>query len=326
MIDHFSLALLTLLSDGQSHAINTLAKGVGLEVTATLERLQALQAAGVKLALNDDGWHLLQPLECLEREQIRALLEPCQASLLSEICLLHSIDSTNAYLLQKLETGQRQPIACLAECQQAGRGRRGRTWSSPFAANLYLSLSWLFDPAPAHLSALSLASGVAVVRALERLGLTDISLKWPNDILWQHRKLGGILLESRFFGRRAGVVIGIGLNVAMPEQEATGIDQPWVDLREVNGGDTPSRNQLAAAVLDELLQMLVVFEADGFISLRDDWQRFDGFYGQPVVLHLPSGEQRHGVAQGVDEQGALRLATEWGEERFAVGEVSLRRG
>jgi len=325
MIDRHSLKLLDLLADTRCHAIDELAATVELAPTAVAERLHVLRDQGVAMEIEANYCRLPQPVARLDAGTIRTVLSSPTRTLLADIRVFPALDSTNGYLLQLAERGEVDAVVCLAECQLAGRGRRGRHWTSPFAANLYLSLLWRFAPPPAALSGLSLAVGVATVRALESLGADGVRLKWPNDLLWRERKLAGVLLESCFLGRTAMVVIGIGLNVAMPGSAREGIDQPWVDLQEVMDGAAPSRNRLAAAILDQLVVVLPVMQHEGLAPLLADWQRLDGLRGRRVALQLPDGTQVAGVVAGIDEQGALRLDTGQGEQRFAVGEVGMRR-
>ena len=178
-----------------------------------------------------------------------------------------------------------------AEQQTAGRGRRGRTWVSPLGRNIYSSTVWRFSAGASGLSGLSLAVGVAIVKALEALGYKGVGLKWPNDLLWQGKKLGGILIEIS--GDAAGpchVVVGIGLNVSMSEQQAADdIDQPWIDLASIS--EQPiDKNAIAAALLNQLIPMLSTFEANGFEPLLQDWLERDAFLGRDIVLKLGKDE------------------------------------
>jgi BirA family biotin operon repressor/biotin-[acetyl-CoA-carboxylase] ligase len=194
---------------------------------------------------------------------------------------------------------------------------------SPYGSNLYLSLLWEFSQGAAALEGLSLAVGVAVARSLRACGVPVVQLKWPNDILCDGAKLGGVLLEMS--GDAAGscrVVIGIGLNVAMPDGAASAIDQAWTDLRS-QCNQPPGRNQLLAALLDELLPLLADFEQQGFAHWRDEWLSLDAFPNKAVVLNTGTA-QLAGVARGVDERGALRLETESGIQSVYGGEISLR--
>jgi BirA family biotin operon repressor/biotin-[acetyl-CoA-carboxylase] ligase len=237
---------------------------------------------------------------------------------------LHSVvDSTNAEALRRITAGVGPGLVCVAEQQTAGRGRRGRGWVSPFAGNLYLSVVWEFARGATALEGLSLAVGVAVTDALARCAVAELKLKWPNDILHDGSKLGGILIEviSGTTGS-CQVVIGIGINVSMPESVAGEIDQNWTDISRITR-TTPGRNELLAALLDELLPMLPAFEQEGFAAWRPRWSERDAYAGCPVIVH--SGpQQMAGIARGVDDAGGLLLDTGDGVQTFHGGEVSLR--
>jgi BirA family biotin operon repressor/biotin-[acetyl-CoA-carboxylase] ligase len=213
-----------------------------------------------------------------------------------------------------------------AEWQTAGRGRRGRIWHAAPGAALTFSLLWRFQQGAGYLSGLSLAAGLAMVRALGALGVPDAGLKWPNDVLWRGRKLAGILIELQgdMLGPTAAV-IGIGLNCRLPDVLRERIDQPAVDL-ETACGTVPDRNRALALLLDELARVLDVFAGAGFTSLRDEWQRRHVHQRKAVRLALPDGKFVSGTAEGVADDGALLLATARGAQRFHSGEVSLRGG
>ena len=213
----------------------------------------------------------------------------------------------------------------LAEQQTGGRGRRGKSWVSPFAANIYLSIVWDFEQGAEALEGLSLAVGVAVRRALIAHGVQGVKLKWPNDIYVEQKKLGGILLEM--IGDPAGhcsVVIGVGLNVSMPVSQASAIDQDWTDVATELQDKLPARNKLAAELISEILPLLSTFQEQGFAAYRDEWQAADAFYGQPAVISTPK-QSTAGIVKGVGINGALRLELDSGNiESFIGGELSLR--
>lgn len=210
----------------------------------------------------------------------------------------------------------------MAEQQTAGRGRRGRQWISPFGANLYLSCVWEFFDGAAALEGLSLATGVAVAEALDTLGVSGISLKWPNDVLLSESKLAGILLEMTGDpSGRCQVVLGIGVNHRMPPALATAIEQKWARLDDTNPGI--SRNVLAARIISNVLLMLQSFEEEGFAPFQPRWQALDAFYGRNVVIKTGAADIE-GVADGVDRTGGLRLLTPHGLQVMKGGEVSLR--
>lgn len=262
--------------------------------------------------------------DLLDAEAIINALHPASRQQLHDIHCQAIVDSTNVWAAKAIEQGQRHGHVYLAEQQTAGRGRRGRTWVSPFARNIYLSLIWQFQRGERDLSALSLAVGVAVCRALQRLGLAEVGLKWPNDILAQGKKLGGILLELQGDpNRECQVIIGIGLNVAMDEEAASDISQPWIDARRLAHNEMPSRNVIVAALLDALVEALGQFKRSGFAALKEEWQALDVYAGAQVMIQL--GEELiFGVARGVDDGGALQLETANGLQLFHGGEVSLR--
>jgi BirA family biotin operon repressor/biotin-[acetyl-CoA-carboxylase] ligase len=259
----------------------------------------------------------------LEDSRILPLLSASSRPLLSELCLHGVIDSTNAEAIRRITAGAKSGLVCVAEQQTAGRGRRGRDWISPYASNLYLSLVWEFARGAAALEGLSLAVGVTVTEALARCAVTDLKLKWPNDILHEGSKLGGILIEM--VGDATGsckAVIGIGINVNMPESAVGAIDQNWTDISRITPA-TPDRNELLAALLEEVLPMLPAFEQKGFAAWRERWSERDAFAGCPVVVH--SGpRQVAGIAQGVNDSGALLLGVGDEVQEIHGGEVSLR--
>ena len=317
---------LALLADGEFRSGQDLADSLGVSRTAVWKQLNKLSAeTGLEIeSVKGRGYRIPGGIDLLDADAVNAALSSEAARLLSSLVLLESVDSTNAELMRHAASGPVAGLACSAEQQTAGRGRRGRQWVSPFASNLYMSLGWEFEQGAAALEGLSLAVGVAIVRALENCNLPGVQLKWPNDILYKRAKLGGVLLEMT--GDAAGtcqVVVGVGLNVAMPASAAGAIDQDWTDIATASGGAPPRRNALLAALLNELLPLVAGFEAAGFAPWRDAWQALDAFAGNDVILHA-GPRQTAGVARGVDERGALLLETTMGVQPIYGGEISLR--
>lgn len=265
-------------------------------------------------------------LEPLDRGRVLADLSEMARVRLSRLEVYPTLDSTNSYLLAGARAGWPSGAVCLAERQTAGRGRQGRNWVTPFGAGLAFSLLWRFDVSPEALGGLSLVTGIAVARALRDSGVLEVGLKWPNDVWWRERKLGGILLESGGTAKEFYVVAGIGLNVALPASDAAAIDQPWVDLREILGTVPVDRNRLAAMLIGEVVGAYSRFQDGGFADFAEEWMRFDQVRGRPVRLQLPDGTVA-GIARGVDATGALLLETEDGRaSAYLGGEVSLRVG
>ncbi len=324
--------LLRILADGQFHSGEALGVALGMGRSAVWKHLHALAEWDIDLhAVPGKGYRLARPVELLDHDLIFNALPPTTAVALSGLEIHQDIDSTNRYLMNKARLGAPSGQACLTERQQAGRGRRGRSWASPFGANIYLSLLWRFTLNAESLTGLGLAVGVGVNRALRETGLTDAGLKWPNDVLWQNRKLAGILLEMS--GEMSGpcaVVIGVGVNVRMPasvvQAQTPPIDQPWVDL-ETALGHPVSRNQLAAKLVQHIIYVLQEFESMGFYGFHQEWTQYDLANGRAIALHLPNltgTSMVNGIGRGVDSSGALLLENQNGVHHYPYGEVSLR--
>ena len=315
-------ALLARLCAGPASGAE-LAAGLGITRSAVWKRIEALRAAGVEVeAVPGRGYRLAQPLQLLDGPALVASLSPAARDELAQLDVLFETDSTNAEALRQ-PAPARGTRAWLAERQTAGRGRRGRAWATPLAAQVALSLSRRFDGGVAALQGLSLAVGVATAEALHGLGFTTVGLKWPNDLLADGRKLGGILVELR--GDAAGplqVVVGLGINVCMPAAAAGDIDQAWCDLAGLSP-TPPSRQAVCVALLDALLPLLARFEREGLAPWLEGWRRHDLLAGRPVRL-AEGASVLEGVAIGIDADGALRLRTEHGERLCHAGEASLR--
>ncbi len=260
--------------------------------------------------------------EPLDGASILAGMDPVICKQLTGLNIEASLDSTNS-ALQRLPLAQQHATAILAEFQSAGRGRRGRQWHSPHGRNLYLSLGWKFENHLAELGCLPLVLALSAAQALARAGLKGHRVKWPNDLLLDGRKLCGCLVEVK--GDAKGpchAVLGVGINVFMPESEAANeIDQPWTDLH--SRLPACSRNKLATLLLEELIKQLLLFAEQGFTPFRDTWAKMDGLNGR--VVNVDAGNSSlQGTARGIDNQGALLLDT--GKEVLSlhVGEVSVK--
>ncbi len=237
--------------------------------------------------------------------------------------VLFEVDSTNTRLLELPPPPQGRADVCMSELQHAGRGRRGRRWIAPFGAGIAMSLGWAFRDASHAKPALSLAVGVAIARALGRAGARDIRLKWPNDVWFNDRKVGGVLLELRAeAGGLAHVVIGVGLNVSLSAAARREIEATGVRAAAVADAcpQSVSRNVLAGALLDELLSMLGQFEREGFAPFRDAWIGLDALRDRRARVFAGEGAIS-GTARGVD---AGRRVT--ARKRGPHAEICVRRG
>ena len=316
--------LLQLLSDGRFHSGERLGRELGVSRAAVWKLLEGIRKSGIALdSVKGRGYRLRQPIELLDPDSLLELLSPEASALLGGLEIHEELDSTNRHLLRRSREGLVPGAVCLAESQTAGRGRRGRTWVSPYASNIYLSLYWEFEQGAAQLSGLSLAVAVSVATALNDVGIEGVGVKWPNDLLVADRKLGGILLEMS--GEPTGVcqiVVGIGLNVRMPPEASDDIDQPWSDVASLC--PDISRSRLTASLLDRLLKDMQRFSDCGFEAFRAQWTELDLYKGRQVHLLMPH-RTIEGVARGVDETGALLLEDqEGGLQRFMSGEVTVR--
>ncbi len=316
--------VLQKLSDGRFHSGEDLAGQLGVTRTCVWKQIHQLQQEyGLDIqAIRGRGYRLSEALELLVAEKISAQLPKGKSDGLFTLETYLSVPSTNQYLLDMVRQGQRQPRIVFAEHQSAGRGRRGRHWISPPGGNLYFSILRVFESMPA-IEGLSLTMAVAVARVLEQMGLADINIKWPNDIVIGGKKLCGILLEAQ--GEVNGpcvMVIGIGLNVRMPPGAGVKVDQPWTDLYTLLGGPI-SRNQLAAALLGEIVPVLDLSPTARGEYWQDAWPKFDCLRGHSVRVTTTMGDV-HGVASGVDNSGALLVEQDGHLQRYTSGEVSLR--
>lgn len=262
----------------------------------------------------------------LDASVIRRPLSAHPTSRLDGVEVLPEIDSTNSYLLQQSAPKAGRFRVAIADYQTAGRGRHNRHWQSPPGSGLCLSLAYTYAAMPDNLPALTLALGVGVINAMSGLGINCISLKWPNDIVALDGKLGGMLAEVRS-DAVAGVTVvaGIGLNVDLSAQADFGTDHAWVhravDIKGVTA-DPPSREILAASLIEHLFATFVRFEGQGFGGFAEEWRRNDWLHSRVVTVDMPDG-QLTGIAAGVDIDGALLVDTGQGQRRVISGSIVM---
>jgi BirA family biotin operon repressor/biotin-[acetyl-CoA-carboxylase] ligase len=323
-----------LLSDRQFHSGTALAQQCRVSRSAIWKAISQLRSLGCGVeAVPNRGYRAPSATPLLQVERIRSLLPADCRTRLRGAESVWNTGSTNADLL-----GEAAVVPAghfdfrTAEYQAAGRGRRTRRWFAPPGGALCLSLAWSFAALPPDISALSLAVGVWVLRALEGYGLSGAALKWPNDIVSAGRKLGGILIELRAEGGGpALVVIGIGLNVAIGaeiRQQVAASGTEAADLSVLategtRGAEDLDRNPLAAAVIAACIDGLVQFEREGFRAFRAEWRAADALAGREVLIST-EGSSIAGHARGIDIDGALCVQTRDGLRRFVTGEVSVR--
>jgi len=326
-------SLLRQLADGQFHSGEDLAAKVGLTRARVSQVLKDAGAAGLALErVKGRGYRLLEAPDFLDAKKVQSWLVELAAGrelpLPGLVEVVDQIESTSSELMRRAQRRDVHQVALAAEWQSAGRGRRGRAWTAIAGGSLTFSLGWKFEQGAGFLAGLSLAVGVAVVRALESEGFKDVALKWPNDLIHRHLKVGGILIELN--GDALGpttTVIGVGLNVRIPAAARKDIPVPVTDLASIAGRRAPpiDRNRLLAALIAELATVLQQYESNGFAAFAAEWQHRHAYQGKPVRLLLPDGATVTGKVAGVDASGALVLADGPRRARFLSGEISLRR-
>ena len=310
------LTLISILADGEFHSGEQLGERLGMSRAAINKHIQTLRDWGVDVfTVPGKGYSLPEPIQLLSQDFISSQINQGQ------VAVLPVIDSTNQYLLDRIGTLQ-SGDACVAEYQQAGRGRRGRKWFSPFGANLYLSMYWRLEQGPAAAIGLSLVIGIVMAEVLRDLGASQVRVKWPNDLYLQDRKLAGILVElTGKTGDAAQIVIGAGINLAMRKVESDVINQGWINLQEA--GIAIDRNTLAVRLINELRAALELFELEGLTPYLSRWEKLDNFINRPVKLII-GDKEIVGISRGIDTQGALLLEQDGATKAWMGGEISLR--
>lgn len=310
------LTLISILADAEFHSGEQLGERLGMSRAAINKHIQTLRDWGVDVfTVPGKGYSLPEPIQLLDEEQIARQIEH------GRVTVLPVIDSTNQYLLDRLSELQ-SGDACVAEYQQAGRGRRGRKWFSPFGSNLYLSMYWRLEQGPAAAIGLSLVIGIVIAEVLQSLGVDKVRVKWPNDLYLQDRKLSGILVElTGKTGDAAQIVSGAGINLMMRRVESDVVNQGWISLQEA--GISIDRNTLAACLIKELRAGFKLFENEGLAPYLTRWEKLDNFINRPVKLII-GDKEIFGISRGIDAQGALLLEQDGVVKPWIGGEISLR--
>jgi BirA family biotin operon repressor/biotin-[acetyl-CoA-carboxylase] ligase len=312
--------LIKELANGEFHSGELLGEIVGVSRSAVANHIKYLMDIGLDVfSVKGRGYKLASPLRLLDQNRIIQRLGQEQKDTIEVVSV---IDSTNTYVKQRLHELP-QGFVCLAEAQTHGRGRRGKAWVSPFGSSIYMSMAWTFTGGYQSIAGLSLLVGIAINRSLKTIGVIDCKLKWPNDVYYNLKKLAGILVEVEGqVGSDASAVIGIGINIDLPES-VNGIDQPFIDLVSITHKPV-DRNELAALIIATLKTMLRQFEIEGLTPFLSEWQDADLFYNEYV--YLESGSNRiHGLSKGINEGGALLLENAGKVTPHHGGEISVKR-
>lgn len=313
--------ILRLLVDGKFHSGEALAQQFGVTRVTIWSAIQYAQSLGIEIfSVRGRGYKLPQAIDFLDEAEVLKAIGEQRAWFKLEI--LDEVASTNTYLMQQASKGAAHVTCVAAHMQSKGRGRRGRTWVSALGSSLTFSLLWRFNCGAAALSGLSLAVGVALIRALVSLGVNNAQLKWPNDVLIDNKKLAGILIDLQGdMDGPSAAVIGVGVNLHLPDNVLKSIDQPAIDLTSVTQVD---QSKLLGILLKNLAEVLSDFEQHGFSGVREEWLRYHAYHNQPVRMVLPNGTDVQGIVKNVADDGILLVETALGLQRFSAGEISLR--
>jgi len=316
--------LLKLLADGKFHSGQSIAEELEVSRTAIWKLVKKIQDWQITVySVRGRGYQIPGGLDLLKSDAIESHISSSN-KLFRKVILLSSIDSTSNYLSQNWKESPGEGRVCIAEHQTAGRGRKGRQWISPFGANFYFSIGLELPLGLSALGGVSLLVGMSLCQTLNRYTSGKVRIKWPNDLLIGGKKLAGILVEASGETNDLSFLnIGVGVNWSMLEQQGEAIDQPWTNLKKHLTKEV-DRTQILSECLKELDAALVTFLDDGFRPLVSAWSEVSAFYKKDVTIHLPN-KKIHGQEVGIEQNGALRVATSEGTQVFHSGEVSLRQ-
>ncbi|TMN94362.1 MULTISPECIES: bifunctional biotin--[acetyl-CoA-carboxylase] ligase/biotin operon repressor BirA [Pseudoalteromonas] len=323
--DGNKLAILNALNQGGFVSGQALGEQLGISRAAISKHVQSLQDMGLDIfKVTGKGYRLNNYAGLLNQSKIQQHYTALGAQTAS-VEVHPIIDSTNSELMRRIQskTELESGTVIVAEMQQAGRGRRGRVWQSPFGANLYYSYFWRLDDGIQAAMGVSIAVGLAVYDAIKALYSIEVELKWPNDIYLNKQKLAGVLVELD--GQPQGpcqLVIGIGINLQMPQSFSQHIDQAWTDLSQ--HAQQLDKNQLVASLTYYLEQRLVQYRQTGLHAMYEQWNSLNAFAGECVELNTGHRSWR-GICEGIDPQGGIRIRQDGEVKSYYGGEVSLRK-
>ena len=323
--DGNKLAILNALNQGGFVSGQALGEQLGISRAAISKHVQSLQDMGLDIfKVTGKGYRLNNYAGLLNQSKIQQHYMALGAQTAS-VEVHPIIDSTNSELMRRIQskTELESGTVIVAEMQQAGRGRRGRVWQSPFGANLYYSYFWRLDDGIQAAMGVSIAVGLAVYDAIKALYSIEVELKWPNDIYLNKQKLAGVLVELD--GQPQGpcqLVIGIGINLQMPQSFSQHIDQAWTDLSQ--HAQQLDKNQLVASLTYYLEQRLVQYRQTGLHAMYEQWNSLNAFAGECVELNTGHRSWR-GICEGIDPQGGIRIRQDGEVKSYYGGEVSLRK-
>lgn len=317
--------IIALLADGKSRSGQEIGDLLKITRSAVWKIMHKLSELGIPVERHQGkGYRFTRPVQMLDKDLIWSKLSPEIQCHIPTFELVDTLASTNNYMLEQIKAGKPSGSLVLCEHQTAGRGRLGRTWHSPYAANIYFALYWHFDKDTSELSGLSQVVSVAVLKSLQQNNVPNLCLKWPNDIYHRDKKLAGVLIDMIGESHSAtDTVIGVGVNISMHTKENV-IDQPWTDIHTITD-KFPDRNQIIMALIESIYCDLLEFSKNGFESFAKRWSEQDCLANKPVIA-INGKQTIEGVAKGVGSLGELLIETAEGLVPFLNGSVKLRDG
>ena len=323
--DGNKLAILNALNQGGFISGQVLGEQLGISRAAISKHIKSLQEMGLDIfKVTGKGYSLNSQVGLLNQAQIHQYYQALGATT-AKVEVHPIIDSTNSELMRRIQAKNEleSGTVIVAEMQQLGRGRRGRVWQSPFGANLYYSYFWRLDDGIQAAMGVSIVVGLAVYDAIKALYNIEVELKWPNDIYLNKQKLAGVLVELDAQPQGpCQLVIGIGINLQMPESFSQHIDQAWTDLSQHT--QQLNKNQLVASLTYYLEQRLEQYSESGLQSMHQQWNALNAFAGECVELNTGHRSWR-GICEGIDSQGGIRIRQDGEVKSYYGGEISLRK-
>ena len=308
------------LSDGKFYDGTSLGEQLGITRSAVWKVMKRLEGFGVMVeSVKGKGYRLQQPLVLLDEEILNQQLKKQKI----HVDVYQTVSSTFACFD---DSPQDQMVAAIAEFQSQGRGRLKRNWVSPFAENITCSLRYPFSKDMSELSGLSLVISLAMVHAIEIVsGLNgQLSVKWPNDVYFQGKKLAGTLIEIAAEPHGyCHVIIGMGVNVNMQSIDDGSSIRPWTSLRNETGHYI-DRNPLVVELFVQVKLYIERFEKEGLASFVEEWHALDCLQGQSITLNN-LGKNINGTVLGINELGHLQLTmSDKTVKTFAAGDVTTQ--
>lgn len=316
------ISLLCVIGDGKKYSVAYILNKLDISKETLNNLIKNLQTFGLSISYVEHNFFQLdKPIELLTEEKIRLELPKSHNIYIHDIDILFNTSSTNTYLLK--QTSHTHGKVIFAEYQSRGKGCFGREWLSPIAGGIYLTIGWDLKNITGNYGILSLYASVAVARALKKLGLNTVQLKWPNDILINNRKLGGILLESH--KKKCGtisLVIGVGINYDLPIRITDNIEQKVTDISK-NTKSSLSRNKIAAYLLYNIYDVFGSIKKTTKNSiLLDEWRKYNFHKNKKVILSLPN-KKISGSIIDISDDGALIISTGDKVKHYSFGEISI---